>query len=331
MGRRNTIESLSKMLQIIKLMARDEGVTVTQASDALGVDRWTAKSMIDSLTLDEHGFSIVDFKSPKDKRQTVYKIKKNQVWTLTLPDLNLSDDEGMLLALLLNESRTVPVLKRASEGLRQKINWLHEPGGYQISSVDGFEKTVGPEETEAVALVLKAIKEGMCVEFAYSRPLEYEAKTYQAMPLYVFMYDGGLYLNAQKLPGGEMRSYAMERVKGLPALISVDKSKLPAKLPYDGRLEDPFGPFYDVEEPFTIEVTFNNWQGWYHHQRQWPNSVRVVKNNDGTWTLTATSRYLYGAKRWVLGQGNTIVAIKPDWFKKEILQALREMEDSLIN
>ncbi len=122
-------------------------------------------------------------------------------------------------------------------------------------------------------------------------------------------------MNGQKLPSGELRTYAVERIQSIPVLFDLKDEEKPERLPYDGRLEDPFGPFWDYEE-FELEVTFDSWQGWYNMQKRWPDSVTVTKNEDGTVTLKAKTRDLYGARKWVMGQGNNLKSVKPEWLLK---------------
>lgn len=49
MAQISQIDILSRALQIIRLMARDEGATVTEISKETGIDRWTVRDMIDRI------------------------------------------------------------------------------------------------------------------------------------------------------------------------------------------------------------------------------------------------------------------------------------------
>lgn len=75
MGRHTAIEVLTRMLQLIKIMSRPNGATITQMSDETGIDRWTVRDMIDSLENignDGKGLCIEEYKNPSDHRQTYY-------------------------------------------------------------------------------------------------------------------------------------------------------------------------------------------------------------------------------------------------------------------
>ena len=329
MGRHSTIESIARMLQIIKLMSKEGGASLTDMSDATGIDRWSISDMIDNLetmNADGAGLCITESKDPNDGRKTNYQIDRSSLWTLTLPGLSLSDDEGILLALMMNQSQQTPVLKDAAQGLQSKLSWFKSPLTYQIYNVNATEKIVSEDAKETVAIILNAIQQDKCLSFTYDNAGHSKLATRKVMPLYMFAYDGGLYLNAQKLEDGELRTFALERMKGLPKVLKAKKK--PAKLPYDGRLEDPFGPFCE-KEPFTFSVTFDSWQGWYNMQKRWPDSITVKKNPDDTCTLTATTRGLHVVKKWILGQCEHVKKIEPDWLRDNILEDINTMTSSL--
>lgn len=333
MGKHNTIESLSRMLQVIKLMGRDKGATITQIAEATGIDRWTVRDMIDSLEnldTDGRGLRIEEYTDPDDNRKTCYHIAKDNLWTLTLPGLNLTDEEGMLLALLLNQSRQVPILRDVATGLENKINWLKDAAPYRIYNVNAIEKIVPPEALQAVNVILNAIREDKCVSFRYSNAGNSRNSIRRVVPMYMFVYDGGLYLVAQQLEDGSRRTFAAERIQGVPAVLEISSDDRPAKLEYDGSLEDPFGPF-PYHEEFTAKVTFDSWQGWYNMQKRWPDKVSVSRNPDGTCTVSARTRNTFGVKKWIMSQGHAVRKVEPEWLRAEVAAELSDTLNALGN
>ena len=329
MGRHSTIESIARMLQIVKLMSQEGGATLSEMEKATDIDRWTIKDMIDSLeamNTDGKGLCITEYKDPNDKRKTYYQIDRSSLWTLTLPGLSLSDDEGMLLALMMSQSQQTPVLKDAAQGLQAKLSWFKDAQNYQIYNVNATEKIIREEAKEAVGVILKAIQQNKCLCFTYDNAGNSKLARRDVMPLYMFVYDGGLYLNAQKLEDGELRTFAVERIQDVPKITS--PRKRPTPLPYDGRLEDPFGPFCE-HKGFTFSVTFDSWQGWYNMQRRWPDSIKVKRNPDGTCTLTARTRGLHVVKKWIMGQAKNVKKIEPKWLRDKILEEIDAMTSSV--
>ena len=329
MGRHSTIESIARMLQIVKLMSQEGGATLSEMEKATDIDRWTIKDMIDSLeamNTDGKGLCITEYKDPNDKRKTYYQIDRSSLWTLTLPGLSLSDDEGMLLALMMSQSQQTPVLKDAAQGLQAKLSWFKDAQNHQIYNVNATEKIIREEAKEAVGVILKAIQQNKCLCFTYDNAGNSKLARRDVMPLYMFVYDGGLYLNAQKLEDGELRTFAVERIQDVPKITS--PRKRPTPLPYDGRLEDPFGPFCE-HKGFTFSVTFDSWQGWYNMQRRWPDSIKVKRNPDGTCTLTARTRGLHVVKKWIMGQAKNVKKIEPKWLRDKILEEIDAMTSSV--
>ena len=327
MGRHSAIESIANMLKIIKLMSQEKGASISQMAKATGIDRWTIRDMIDSLeTMNDNGMLIDQEEDPKDKRKTNYHINRDKLWTLTLPSLSLSDDEGLLLALMMGQSQQVPVLKKAAKGLQAKLSWFNSPECYQIYNVNATEKIVSENAQETVSIILKAIQENKCLSFTYDNAGNTKLAKRDVMPLYMFIYDGGIYLNAQKLEDGDLRTYALERIKDIPQIISPKKK--PKRLPYDGRLEDPFGPFCE-HKGFTFSVTFDSWQGWYNMQKRWPDSIKVKKKKDGTCTLTAHTRGLHVVKKWILGQTKNVKKITPKWLRDSIMADIDAMQNAI--
>jgi len=81
--------------------------------------------------------------------------------------------------------------------------------------------------------------------------------------------------------------------------------------------------------PFAFSVTFDFWQGWYNMQKRWPDNIKVKKNPDGTYTLTAKTRGLHVVKKWILGQAKNVKKITPKWLMDSILADTKEMTSSL--
>lgn len=310
MGRKNLIESLSITLQMIKLMSRLEGVTVTEISKELGMDRWSVKYMIDNLEeLNTKGnmLFIEEFKSPEDKRKTIYRISSDSLWTMKLPALNLTEDESILLALLLERSKKEPVLGEVADSLRDKINWINSSSAYMIQSAKTIERFTPPWAADSVRIVLNDIRDDQCIAFDYNNAGDTKFERREVLPLYVFVYESIIYLNAQKLDSGELRTYAFDRISGVPETIEIPKNKRPVKLEYDGRLEDPFGPFWDSEE-FEFTVHFDSWQGWYIMHQSWPESFKVEKQKDGTVLFMAKARWRYGVEEWLRKQSTHVIS-----------------------
>lgn len=331
MSQYSPIESLTKTLQILRLMAKEEGATVTEISKETGIDRWTARDMIDRMegfNPDGKGLYIEEFVDPADRRQTRYRVPKNNLWTLTLPGLNLNDEEALLLALMFDQGFNSPVLKDSSESLRKKLNMFRNYKEYEILNVNQAKKIQTSETRKIIVGILNAIQEEKCVKFLY-KPVRREKTEYSVMPLAVFRYDAGFYLAAQKLPDGEFRIFGLERVVSAPEVFDYSGT-LPKKVDYSERFNDPFGPFNHGEE-FEAVLKFDAFGGFFNAEKKWPDGVTIETLEDESVIMHARTRSESGIIRFILSYGPEVEVLEPSWLRKEIKTTLKKNSEKYQN
>jgi len=326
MPKYTAIDNLSKTLQIIKLMARENGATVTEISKKTGIDRWTVRHMIDSMeefSQDEHGLCIEEFQNENDKRETIYRVPKENLWTLTLPGMSLTDEEGILLALMFGQNDSSPILSKATEQLKEKLNMFKNMPSYEILNVATAKKNTTALTQDVLVELLNAIQNDDCVKIKY-KPLQYEAKEYELRPLGVFRYYSGYYLAAQKLPNGEYRTFGVERIIEIPKTLKYPKDKYPEREPYEERFKDPFGPFNHGEE-FEAVVKFEKHEGSINMEKKWSEDlVKIEKQPDESVVMRVKTHTTQGITEWILGFGNKIKVLEPDWLVDRIKNELEK-------
>lgn len=318
MAQISQIDILSRTLQIIRLMAREEGATVTEISKETGIDRWTVRDMIDrmeSFNPDGKGLYIEEFEDSKDKRATRYKVPKEHLWTLTLPGMNLSDDEALLLALMFNQGLASPDLQDSALALRKKLNMFRNFKEYEVLNLSSARKITTKETQKAIVAILNAIRDNRCINFRY-KPVRRDVTEYQLMPLGVFRYDNGFYLAAQKLPDGEYRSFGLERVVGVPTGFDY-AGELPEKYNYEELFNDPFGPFGHDKEINAV-LKFDSFHGFYNLERNWPDAVKIEVQPDESVIMRARTRSYSGIRKFVLGFGTGVEVLEPEWLRNAI-------------
>lgn len=312
------IDILSRTLQIIRLMAREEGATVTEISKETGIDRWTVRDMIDRMenfNPDGKGLYIEESQDENDKRATRYKVPKEHLWTLTLPGMNLSDDEALLLALMFNQGLSSPDLQGSALALRKKLNMFRSFKEYEVLNLSSARKITTKDTQKAIIAILNAIRENKCIVFRY-KPVRRDIAEYQLMPLGVFRYDNGFYLAAQKLPDGEYRSFGLERVVGIPAAFDYD-GELPERYNYEELFNDPFGPFGHDKEINAV-LKFDSFHGFYNLEKNWPDAVLIEVQPDESVIMRAKTRSYSGIRKFVLGFGTGVEVLEPEWFRSAI-------------
>ena len=324
MAQYSPIESLTKTLQILRLMAREKGATVTEISKETGIDRWTARDMIDRMegfNPDGKGLYIEEFVDPSDRRQTRYRVPKDNLWTVTLPGLNLSDEEALLLALMFDQGFSSPELKDSAVSLRKKLDMFRNYKEYEILNVSQAKKIQTAETRKVILKILNAIQANECVSFVY-KPVRREKTEYSVMPLAVFRHDGGFYLAAQKLSAGEFRIFGLERVVSIIQVFNYD-GKLPERVDYSERFNDPFGPF-DHGEEFEAVLKFDAFSGFFNAEKKWPDGVRIETLEDESVIMHAKTRSKSGIIRFILSHGPEVEVISPQWLRDELKEALKK-------
>ena len=318
------IEALTKTLRIIRLMSREKGATVTEISKETGIDRWTARDMIDRMegfNPDGKGLYIEEFVDPADRRQTRYRVPKENLWTLTLPGLNLSDEEALLLALMFDQGFSSPELKDSAVSLRKKLDMFRNYREYEILNVSQAKKIQTKETRKIIVKILNSIQADKCVSFLY-KPVRREEKEYSVIPLAVFRYEGGFYLAAQKLPDGEFRIFGLERVVSIVRVFDYE-GKLPDRVDYSERFKDPFGPF-DHEEEFEAVLKFDAFSGFFNAEKRWPDGVKIETLEDESVIMYAKTRSKSGLIRFLLSYGFEVEVLSPQWLREEVKSDLKK-------
>lgn len=326
MPKYSAIDNLTKTLQIIKLMARENGATITEISEKTGIDRWTVKNMIDGMedfSQDSTGLCIEEYQNENDRRSTIYKVPKENLWTLTLPGMNLTDEEGILLALMFGQNEASPTLAKANAQLKEKLNMFTNLPGYEIMNVAKAKKTTSELTQEVLVALLNAIQNNESVQITY-KPVQSDEKEYQLRPLGVFRYDAGYYLAAQKLPNGEYRTFGVERIVKIPAIIEYPREKYPPRENYEGRFKDPFGPFSHGDE-FEAVLRFNAFEGSLNMEKKWPKDlVTITKNEDESVVMKVKTHTVKGLTEWVLGFGSNVEVLEPQWLRDHIKDEIKK-------
>lgn len=299
-------------------MARDEGATITEISRETGIDRWTVRDMIDRMedfNPDGSGLQIEEYKDEKDRRQTRFKISKEHLWTLTLPGMNLSDDEALFLALMFNQGFSSPDLQNSALALRKKLNMFRNYKEYEVLNLSSARKITTKETQKVIVTILNAIRENKCINFSY-KPVRRDVTEYKLVPLGVFRYDNGFYLAAQKLPEGEYRSFGLERVDGIPSMFDYE-GVLPERFNYEELFNDPFGPFGHDREINAV-LKFDSFHGFYNLEKNWPDAVKIEIQPDESVIMRARTNSYSGIRKYVLGFGTGVEVLEPEWFRNAI-------------
>lgn len=328
MGRHTTFENISKMVKAIDLLSRPEGANAMEIAKAGIVDRWNVPDFIakmESLSAEGFGITIEEFTPDYDRRQVRYRISDVSRWNLTLPGITATPEESALITLLLNQAKKMPVLKEASEGIANKINWLRTVPNLEIMSVDNIGKKMSSDSLMILTFILNAIKDQKSIRMKYYAAINDKKSFYNVFPIKMFVFDGGIYLRAQRHDKDYIQTFALERIIGHPAIIDTPDNFIRAEDTAD--YNDPFGPFTD-ENVIEAVIHMDSWQGWYEAQKNWPSSVSFTKQEDGSYIVKLKTRHKFGLIQWILKQGWSATVIEPEELRENIKN---EIASALVN
>ena len=297
----DSIQRLMNLVTLIRLLGQDKGSTITELAEKTGISRWTVRRMLDKLP-PELGLVEVEGEAV-DRREKRYRINKDSLWTMTLPDVVLSEDERELFSVLLGIAGDIPVLGNNAEALKGKIRWVNGTLQQKVFTIQHRGKLPNPSTVHVVQTLLKAIGESSWIEYEYFAAEKDGNTKRRCMPIYLFIYEGSIYLRAISILHEYYTTYAIERFVGVPVIvpaercIRVDEHDLEV-------LQDPFGPFGNREEELEVVIHLGAWQGWYANEMNWPeDKVSIEEQEDGSYLMTVRTCYRYGLTRWILQQG----------------------------
>ncbi len=315
------VQRLINLVHVIRLLGQDNGTTITEITEKTGLSRWTVMRMIDRLT--GAGLEVKNIENQTDKRKNYLKVDKDSLWTMTLPDIALEEKEKELFSFLLRAASDVPVLCDSAQSLRSKIKWVDNMPSSKIINIQRPGKKINPNTAETVKLLLDSIGKKQWIRFEYYNLSYDENREYTVKPVYLFIFEGSLYLRCITINNGYYINYALERFVGLPEpvkpqhKIEVDDSDI------EKLTSDPFGPF-PSEEPFEAVIHLDLWQGYYAELINWPDTCSIEEQEDGTYILKVTTANRFGLIQWIMQQGADATVISPARIREEVIELMKK-------
>lgn len=305
--------------------ARGAGVTIDQLSTLCDVTTRTIRR--DLQALEESGFPIYDDRSHDDGRTR---------WTM-----NGTAFKGLAAGLTLSElcalyfSRTVleslsgtpfrDELEQAFDKLGATLTghmrqFLDQLPAVIASKPDLNRRralTKDSHERQIVSRALEATLHHRQASLTYHSRSSERTKTYLVHPHRMAYAQGGLYLQAYVPEYGEIRTFAVERIRD----ISLLEERF---TPIEENTGDAFPHSLGVHSgpPETIEIQFDQAVADFVQTRDWHPSQSWTPTPDGGGTMTLRVCIDQTLKSWVLGFGATARVIAPPTLRQDIATTL---------
>lgn len=320
--------SVDNYIIVSRLMSRSNGTTVKEMANALNVSERQVYNILEQMYFILY---YEQYKDPENARITRYKALGDSP-KLNLPELELSDDEIAVFNQLRENAELSPALRQTAETMFEKLQLMASERGKKIQVGDNsrrlilnahtISKSVGTKNTtKAIQTILDIIKKHQWMNLTYRKMDASAPHPYNNLyPLQIFVANGDVYvyvLNYKK----ELRMLALERIDKIT--------------PYDGEiveqfydfralLSDPFGIILEEKEPYTVKLLINEDEGRYIKQKEWPDSVKITDNDDGSIIFEAETRTHYDCVTWIQARIDRIKILEPEWLRQEVMDNLRK-------
>ncbi|UCE55750.1 MAG: transcriptional regulator [Desulfobacterales bacterium] len=133
-------------------------------------------------------------------------------------------------------------------------------------------------------------------------------------PYKIWFFDGTFYLIGNCGLRGDIRIFALDRIK---RLVPTDENfELPEDFNLDEFMQSSFGVFHG--EPVKVKIWFASDVAGYISEKIWHETQVIKQQEDGSMIFEAEVAGTDEIKYWILSWGAHAVVLKPDSLQKEI-------------
>ena len=319
-------------LIVSRLLCKPNGTTVKEIANALGVTERHVHNVLDQMYAVLYFDTVPD---PVNSRVNRY-VAIGDSPRIKLPDLNLTDEEIALFNQLMETAELTPALKETGQKLFSKIQTMASERGKKIKIENNsrrlilnaatITKQIGENGTENATRIIREIlgiiKNQYWMDIEYRPMKSVDSINWEKLyPLQLFTSNGDTYL------------YVLTRKKDLKMLAIERLIKINAAYPgervevlYDFRklLSDPFGIMPEKLKPYKVILWVNDWETKYLKDKDWPDSVKITTNDDGSSIFEAETRTHYECIAWIQARIDRVKILEPQWLKDEIMANLNK-------
>jgi predicted DNA-binding transcriptional regulator YafY len=303
--------------------ARGSGVTIDGLASLTGVTTRTIRR--DLQALEEAGFPVYDDRSNDDGR-TRWMIN-GQAFRGLAAGLTLSELCALHFSRTILEALAGTPFREELEGAFEKLSSTLTPHMRQFLDQLPHVVTSKPEPMRRTAAnapnivsrALEATLHHRQAQLSYFSKSSDRTKTYVVHPYRLAYAQGGLYLLAYVPEYGEVRTFAVERVREISLL---EERFTPIEELPDTAFPHSMGVHSGPPEHVAIE--FQSAVADYVKAREWHPSQTVQDRSDGGVLLTVDVCLDQALRSWILSFGPFAKVTMPETLGREIATQLAE-------
>lgn len=183
----------------------------------------------------------------------------------------------------------------------------------------------GSRDYRRVAEQLTGLREALLYQYrvtlSYAPRGRKKAQQYEVEPFTLIVFKGGLYLMGHARNRGGLRTFAVERIRGVT--VHQERFEIPEEFHPEEQLRQAFGI---VAEPvMAVRVRFSAEVADAVRDRSWHESQQMFEEPDGGIVVSFEAGGRLEIIAWILSFGVHAVVLEPESLRDEIRRTIREM------
>ena len=185
-----------------------------------------------------------------------------------------------------------------------------------------FEKV--PSSSKWLTVIVNAMRDGKALEMTYQSFNRPESSTFETHPYCLKIFRQRWYMLARTIGKEELRIYSLDRV------IDIKVLEKPLELPRDFDAADFFSDYFGIiighnVQPSTLVIKASAEQAKYLESLPLHPSQTAVEVTPGYTVFQYRLVPTFDLKQEILSRGSTLEVLEPEWYRKEIKDAIKLM------
>lgn len=312
----------ARLHDIIRLIESRKGVTVAELAGETGVDRRTIYR--DLGAIEDAGYPL---STERDGRETIYRFMRPMK---EIPPIQFTLDELFSLHLLKASAEILEgtpfhrdlttVFRKITSALPPRlVPHLERVAAVPLLIPQG--KRQYPSDGEDLTRLRDALLHQKVVRLTYRPSGQGDTGCYTVNPYSIVLYRGGLYLIGFAAERNGIRTFALERIRG------VEQTGERFDIPEGYRLQRRYSHSFGIvpEPPVRVRIRFSPAVAEHVAERIWHPSQTTETGEDGSVILTLK----VGGKReifsWILSHGADAEILSPLSWRRELAAIAERM------
>jgi predicted DNA-binding transcriptional regulator YafY len=314
-------DQLARQWQLIQRLARSRGgAGLDELAESLGCVRRTVYRDLDALQY--AGFPVV---SEKRDGRVFYRFLE----TFKLGDAPFTPDEILALAFGADLLRVLEgtVFHDSIRSALAKIRAALSPElrEYLLRLAESFRVLPGPHKNyarnrETIQSLSDAVVARRRLRMRYQTGSTGQISTRELDPYRVWYRSGGLYVVGFDHRSGEIRTFAVDRIRRLEQ--TARRFKVPESFDFDAYIGASFGVI--AEPAVQVKIRFDRRWATYVSEHSWHASQQLTPGPEGSVELSMQVGGTAELRAWVLSFGAGAEVLEPDSLRREVVRELKD-------